>query len=115
MSAELVWELYKKRADAENQIKELKYNYGMDGFCARSMASTEAAFRWVMVAYNLMSLFKQKLIAKKAIPCLSTLRLQCIAIGSYVISKGRNRVLKLAATGKKQEYLETLFVKLRAI
>src|SRR5690606_15947552 len=32
LNAELIWELYKKRADAENRIKELKYEYGIEGF-----------------------------------------------------------------------------------
>lgn len=40
----------RKRADAENQIKELRYENGMEGCCSESLAATEHAFRWVMVA-----------------------------------------------------------------
>jgi hypothetical protein len=105
----------KKRADAENQIKELKYNYGMEGFCSESFSATEAAFRWVMVAYNLMSLFKQKTVTTKSIPTLSTLRFQCIAIGSYIITKGRKEVLKLSIKESKRDFFDTLFKKLNSI
>jgi hypothetical protein len=31
--------------NAENQIKELKYEYGMEEFCSESLAATEQAFR----------------------------------------------------------------------
>lgn len=30
LSSKLIWEFYYKRADAENKIKELKYEYGME-------------------------------------------------------------------------------------
>jgi hypothetical protein len=45
ISDDLVWEVYKHRAEAENQIKELKMEYGLDGFCFKDMAATEFAFR----------------------------------------------------------------------
>ena len=115
LSAELIWSIYKKRADAENQIKELKYHYGMEGFCSESFSATEAAFRWVMVAYNLMSLFKQKTVTAKSIPTLNSLRFQCIAIGSYIITKGRNEVLKLAVKEPRRNFFDTLFRKLNYV
>ncbi|MBP7728827.1 MAG: transposase [Bacteroidia bacterium] len=115
LSADLIWSIYKKRADAENQIKELKYDYGMEGFCSESFSATESAFRWVMVAYNLMSLFKQKVIAKKSMQTLSTLRFQCIAIGSYIITRGRSSILKLAVKDQKRDYIDELFINLGRI
>lgn len=115
LSAELIWETYKKRADAENQIKELKYDYGMEGFCSESFSATESAFRWVMVAYNLMSLFRQKILPEKSSPTLSTVRFKCIALGSYIVTKGRSTILKIAAKSKKRDYLDQLFVNLSDI
>jgi len=114
LSGAMVWTIYKKRAEAENQIKELKYAYGLDGFCAQSLAATEIAFRWVMVAYNLMSLFKQNVMKGKNFPSLSTVRFKCIALGSYMVSRGRRTTLKLAARGSKRDYIEQLFVNLSA-
>lgn len=112
LSCELIMDLYNKRADAENRIKELKYDYGIDGFCLKDFAATEAAFRWVIVAYNLMALFKQNVIKGKKNRMLSTIKFQCIAIGSYLTSSGRQNVLNMAATGEKRQFLEKLFRKL---
>ena len=58
LPAQQVWNLYLDRADAENRIKELKYDFGADNFCLSHFFATEAAFRFIMVAYNLISLFR---------------------------------------------------------
>jgi hypothetical protein len=49
-------EQYKQRGDAENKIKELKEDFGVQGFCIDNFCATETAMRFVIVAYNLMSL-----------------------------------------------------------
>jgi IS4 transposase len=53
-----IWEQYKQRGDAENRIKELKEDFGAEGFNMDNFWATEAAIRMVCVAYNLMSLFR---------------------------------------------------------
>ncbi|WP_363318570.1 transposase [Algoriphagus sp.] len=50
--------MYNNRADCENRIKELKYDFGLENFCLQDFWATEASFRFIMVAYNLMSLFR---------------------------------------------------------
>jgi hypothetical protein len=100
---------YNQRADCENRIKELKYDYAIDGFAMNSFAGTEAAFRMVMLAYNVMSLFKQKVMLGPVRHRLGTIKFQCIAIGSYLITKGQNKKMKLAAEGKRRHFLEHLF------
>lgn len=112
LSGELVWQLYKQRADAENQIKELKENYGIEGFCSESFEATESAFRWAMVAYNLMSLFKIMVVKSKSFPALSTLKFQCIAIGGYIVRRSRKSVLKLAVQEKRRGFMDKLFCNL---
>lgn len=107
--------LYNQRADCENRIKELKYDYGMDGFSMKSFAAMEAAFRFVMFAYNVMSLFKQKVMLAGGGKRLSTVRFQCIAIGSYLVKNGRNKKLKLAAEGERRHFLDHLFANLEKI
>lgn len=47
-----VWEQYKRRGDTENRIKELKEDFGVDGFCMDNFCATETAMRFIMVAYN---------------------------------------------------------------
>ncbi|MEJ7831180.1 MAG: transposase [Segetibacter sp.] len=54
-----IWEQYKRRGDAENRIKELKEDFGVEGFCLHDFCAIETAMRFVMIAYNLMSLFRQ--------------------------------------------------------
>ncbi len=107
-----VWRLYCHRADAENRIKELKYDFGMKGFCLKDFYGTEAAFRTVLVAYNLFSLFRQGILQLQSQSTLATLRFRCFAIGSWVVKNGRNRVLKLSLAVKRRAWMDGLFGKL---
>lgn len=111
-SDELVWLTYRHRAEAENQIKELKYDYGIEGFCFHDMDATEFAFRWVLVAYNLMSNIRNTIVVSKVKHTLSTLRYNCIAIGAYLVTSGRQKKLMLAVNGKKRDYIDSLFHKI---
>ena len=58
---EEVWRFYRKRAVLETRIRELKWDYGLDGFCMKKFYATEAAFREVCFAYNLMQQFQKEL------------------------------------------------------
>ena len=109
LSASMVWDLYRHRAEAENQIKELKEDFGLDGFASSSMDATEFAFRWVTVSYNLMSLYKIMVLRNKIIPRQSTLRYNCIAIGAYLVRSSRKTRLKLSVQGKKRDFMDRLF------
>lgn len=102
--------LYNQRSDCENRIKELKYDYGIDGFSFKDIGATEAAFRSVLMAFNIMALFKQKVMTTSPVRHqLSTIRFQCIAIGSYLVKRGRSTVLKLSAQGRRRHFLEHFF------
>jgi len=54
------------RTDAENRIKELKEDFGLESFCINSFDATEASLNWAMIAYNLMSLFRQAILRSKS-------------------------------------------------
>jgi hypothetical protein len=114
-SAASIHRRYNQRADCENRIKELKYDYSIDGFALQSFAAMEAAFRWIMVAYNLMSLFRQKVMTSPKASRLSTIRFQCIAIGSYLVKSGRKKKGKLSAEGKRRHFLEHFFTNLEEL
>ena len=45
LPAEVVWRIYRMRADAENRIKELKYDFGADNFNVKNFSATEAAMK----------------------------------------------------------------------
>jgi hypothetical protein len=100
---------YNQRGDAENRIKELKYDYSIDTFAMKSFTATDAAFRFVLIAYNMMTLFKKAIMQPRVNHRLSTIKFQCIAIGSYLVSSGRKKILKLAAEGKRRHFLEHIF------
>jgi hypothetical protein len=109
LAAVKIHSLYNQRADCENRIKELKYDYAIDGFALQDFAGMEAAFRMIMVAYNVMALFRQQVMTSRKAHQLSTIRFQCIAIGSYLIKSGRNKKMKLSAEGKRRHFLEHFF------
>jgi len=115
LSDELIWELYRHRAEAETQIRELKESYGLNGFCCEDFGATEAAFRWVCVAYNLMSLYKIALINTKHDPTLATLKFQCIAIASYLVRHSRKTTLVMSVNERRRAFFEGLFQKLEQI
>jgi hypothetical protein len=107
-----IWRLYRGRADSENRIKELKYEFGMNGFCLNKFYATEAAFRMVVIAYNLLSLFRQAILKQIVQPRLSTIRFKCFALGSWIVKRGRKKILKLSVNMKRRAWLDGLFSKL---
>ena len=114
-SASVVHSLYNKRANAENRIKDLKYDYGIDGFSLMEFGAMEAAFRYVMMAYNLMAIFKQLVMRTAKGRMLSTIRFQCIAIGSYLVKRGSQKVMKLSAEGRRRHFLAHFFENLETL
>src|SRR5690606_14204814 len=78
-----IWRLYRGRANAENHIKELKYDFGFDSFNLKGFYATEAALTFAMIAYNLMSLFRQFILQEKTQKRLSTLRSRTYVIRVY--------------------------------
>ena len=109
LPAEQIWLSYKDRADAENRIKELKYDFGLDSFCMDKFWATEAAFRTIMMAYNLMSLFRQIILQTKSQSTLSTLRFKCFALGSWITKHAGKTTLNISAIGEKRRWLDGLF------
>jgi hypothetical protein len=109
LSDELVWVTYRHRAEAENQIKELKYDYALEGFCLDKMEATEFAFRWVLMAYNFMSFFRNAIAVSSVKHTLSTLKFKCIAIGAYLTTSARQKKLMLAVPTNKRDYIDSLF------
>lgn len=115
LSCSMVHDIYKKRGDCENIIKELKHDYSIDGFALHGFYPMEAAFRWIMLAYNIMVIFKQSVLTSKHRHRLSTIKFQCIALGSYVVKNGRNKTLKLSAEGRRRHFLEKIFMRVELL
>ncbi|MCF7787253.1 MAG: transposase [Prosthecobacter sp.] len=82
-----IWKIYNSRADCENRIRELKQDFW----------ATEALFRFIIVAYNLMSLFRHFGLNSHNQATLATLRSYCLATGGWVSQHARKRVLHCPA------------------
>lgn len=109
-----VWRLYNGRGDSENRIAELKGEFGLNGFCLDPFYATEAAFRSVMLAYNLMSLFRQALLQAPKAVRLSTMRFQCFALGAWIGRQGRKKILRISLEARRRPWFEGLFKKIEA-
>ena len=104
-----IWKIYNSRADCENRIKELKQDFGLDVFCLQDFGATEASFRFIMVAYNLMSLFRHLGLKSHNQATLATLRSYGFAIGGWVSQHARKRVLQLSLPHKKRPWMDAIF------
>jgi len=110
-----VWRLYRGRGDSENRISELKYDFGIKGFCLNPFYATEAAFRAVLLAYNLMSVFRQALLKAPKAVRLSTMRFQCFALGSWIGRDGRKKVLRISLPWQRRAWFDGLFDRIAAL
>lgn len=108
-SAKMVYDLYRNRADAENRIKEVKYDFGFESFNCNDFWATEAMLNVVMLAYNLMSLFRQAVMGTKVQHQMKTLRYKVFAIGGYLIKNGNSRILKLSMQMKRRDWFKGLW------
>lgn len=111
LPATQIWEQYKGRGDCENRIKELKYDFALEGFNLKDFFATEAALRMVNLAYNIISLFRQVSSEKPKHQRLQTLRLNCYAVGAWMTKNGNRKVLKLAVPIKKRKWMNGIFAK----
>ena len=104
-----IWKLYRGRGDAENRIKELKYDFGFDSFNLKDFYATEAALTFAMIAYNLMALFRTFVLQEKTQVRLSTLRYRTFAVGAYFQKSNDKLVLKIALNKKRREWFTGLW------
>ena len=122
LPAQEIWRSYRGRADCENRIKELKYDFGAGSFCMRNFWATEAAMQLVMLGFNLMSLFRQVVLrstvtrAGRRQPIqhtLSTLRQQLFAKPGRIVQGPNRQVLKLAMAMQPRQWFEGLWNRAR--
>lgn len=104
-----VWRLYRGRADCENRIKELKADFGLDSFNMEQFWATEAALGMAMLAYNLMSLFRQAVMRSEVHHTLATLHHKVFAIGAFWDPGAEKNVLRLAVARRRRKWFEGLW------
>jgi hypothetical protein len=82
---------------------------GLENFCLQDFWATEASFRFIMVAYNLMSLFRHFALNHHNRATLGTLRSYCFALGAWTVSHANKKVLKISLPTKRRPWMDTIF------
>ena len=117
LPATAIWRMYRGRADCENRIKELKYDFAADSFNMKDFWATEAALNSVMLAYNLMSLLRQVLLKTSAVKhssndvqhTLKTLRYKLFAKAAYITTESRKPILNMALAMQQRTWMQGLW------
>ena len=96
MSPEEVWRFYNGRANVENMIKEGILSYSLDVNISHFYGANVAHFHLVMLAYNLMNLFKELVLEQKDKKRMGKwIRQRFLLIAGRLVSGGRRLILKL--------------------
>jgi hypothetical protein len=110
-----IWNLYNGRADCENRIKELKQDFGLENFCMKDFWATEASFRFIMAAYNIISLFRFFALQTQRSSTMRTLKLYCFALGAWTTNHANRKVLKIALPVKRRQWMDGVFSQIKSI
>jgi hypothetical protein len=91
---EQIWRDYNRRADVENRIAELKHDLNADHFCLKQFHATEAAFRGVLLLFNLLAEF-QRAAGLPGYREPATIRTQILTCGAILGRSARRMVLHM--------------------
>lgn len=95
---------YEKRGNAENYIKEAKYDMSVGHLLLKSFWANEAVFQMMMLAYNLFLLFKfDYLDASEYRQQIKTFRLKYVFLAAKIIKTARSVIMKLSSKYPYQE------------
>jgi hypothetical protein len=98
---------YEKRGNAENYIKEAKYDMAVGRLLLRSFWANEAIFHLMMLAYNMFLLFKMDFAnGTEYRQKIKTFRLKYIFLAEKIIRTARTVVMKLSGNYPYQEIYE---------
>jgi uncharacterized protein (DUF1330 family) len=110
LSSEKVVIAYEKRGNAENYIKEAKYDMAVGHLLLNSFWANEAVFQMMMLAYNLFLLFKfDSLCTSEYRQQIKTFRLKYIFLAAKIIRTARYVVMKLPAKYPYKNMYEKCF------
>ena len=105
----VVYDTYRGRADSENRIKELKYDFSVDHFVSHNFWATEACGNFIIFAYNLFSRFRHALINSPKKQFLKTVRYELLATPAYFAKAKDKHILYLARSLKTRESFAVLW------
>jgi hypothetical protein len=113
LPAKIVYDSYRGRADSENRIKELKYDFSIDDFVSHNFWATEACGNFIVMAYNFMSLFRHALINSDKKKFLKTIRYELISTPAYLGKTKDKHILYLARSLKTRRSFLSIWEKLK--
>ena len=113
LPAKIVYDSYRGRADSENRIKELKYDFSIDDFVTHDFWATEACGNFIVMAYNFMSLFRHALINSDKKKFLKTIRYELISTPAYLGKTKDKHILYLARSLKTRQSFLSIWEKLK--
>jgi hypothetical protein len=95
-AVETLWRQYRLRANDENIIKETKEDFGLEGFSQNSFYATEAAMLIRIMFYNILNLFRQKILPEPELrQRMQTLRSKYFITPAVLGRDGKNPILRL--------------------
>lgn len=112
LPAKVIYDTYRGRADSENRIKELKYDFSVDKFVSQNFWATEACGGFIVMAYNFLSLFRHALINSDKKKFLKTIRYELISTPAYLGKSKDKHILYLARSLKTRKSFISLWGKL---
>ena len=103
-AAEEIYEFYKKHAQVETIIEELKNDFGLGYAYNDTFDFNQSMTQLVGLTYNLKTFYLiaiKEFIGKKAIMKMSTLREELIHIPAMMVNNSNRRILKFSINGMK--------------
>ena len=113
LPAKIVYDSYRGRADSENRVKELKYDFSIDDFVTNNFWATEACGNFIVMAYNFMSLFRHALINSNKKQFLKTIRYELISTPAYLGKTKEKHILYLARSLKTRQSFLSIWEKIK--
>lgn len=96
-----LWRRYRSRADDENRIKELKEDFGLEGFSMKKFYATESAMLIRVLLYNIYNLFRHEILPKaEQGKRIITLRFKYFVIPAITGIRGNQTILRLGIKSK---------------
>ncbi len=96
-----LWRLYRSRIDDENRIKELKEDFGLEGFSMYNFYATEAAMLIRVLLYNIYNLFRHEILGKSEHNIRAgSFRFKYLVIPAISGRRGNQAILRLGIKSK---------------
>ncbi len=101
---------YEKRGNAENYIKEAKYDMYVGHLILKSFWANEAVFQMMMLSYNIFLLFKFDFLTPAEYrQQIKTFRLKYVFLAGKIIKTARSVIMKICKNYPYQEVYETVW------